>query len=347
MRGSGRDADETLSWLAVSGFLAELGQKLADRWLELLVMPGALWVVALAAATRLGQGHPFGVTRLSTWLDREAAQPGGHSLATVLLAAIGLLAAAAAVGLAASALGGIVQRAWVLPGWRWPLRWVVNARQRWWQRRWDRATTRLKKDIAAQANPAARGQELSSAERRVRIAERHRKALGVLPERLTPVADEFYSTAVRIGAACGLEDLDLAWPRLWTVLPDTLRTDLASAQDAYAAAARLTAWGLLYALLAIAWWPAAVLGVTVAAAGWLRGRSAASVLADLIETATDLHTVDLAAKLGIPAPLPVTAETGRAIIRFLRKATLPDCANAPASDSAALPAPRPGRPPVT
>ena len=82
-------------------------------------------------------------------------------------------------------------------------------------------------------------------------------------------------------------------------MPETLRTGLTTAQDAYTAAARLTAWGLLYTLLGIACWPTIVLGVTVVATGWLRTRTAVPVLADLIETAADLHTGDLAAKLGV------------------------------------------------
>jgi hypothetical protein len=328
------ETDETLRGLAVSGFLAEVGKKLADRWLDLLVLPGVLWVAALIAATRLGQEHPFDVGRLRVWLDGEAAHPSSHSLATVLLAVVGLLAAAAAVGLGASALGGVLQRAWVLPGWRRPLTWVVSARQR----RWDKATAKLRKAIAVAANPAAHHQDPARAARRMHEAEQRRSALGVSrPERPTRIADRFYFTAIRINSAYGL-DLDLAWPRLWTVLLETLRTDLATAQDAYTAAARLTAWGLLYTLLGIAWWPAIVPGVTVVAAGWLRARAAAPVLADLIETAADLHTGDLAAKLGIPATAPLTPVTGQAITRVLRKTPSRTPGQAPTDDPMASPA---------
>jgi len=328
----------------VSGFLAEMGKKLADRWLDLLVLPGVLWVTVLAAAILLGQEHPFDVGRLRSWLEGQAARPSSHSLATVLLAVVGLLAAAAAVGLCASALGSVLQRLWVLPGWRRPLTWLVSARQR----RWDTATAKLRKAIAAAANPAAHHQDPARTVARVRAAEQRRTALGVSrPERPTRIADRFRTTAIRIGTAYGL-DLDLVWPRLWTVLPETLRTDLTTAQDAYTAAARLTAWGLLYTLLGIAWWPAIVLGVTVGAAGWRRARAAAAVLADLIETAADLHTGDLAAKLGIPAIAPLTPVTGQAITRILRKTStsLRTRGQAPADDPTVLPAPSLGAPPT-
>ena len=136
------------------------------------------------------------------------------------------------------------------------------------------------------------------------------------------------------------------WPRLWTVLPETLRTDLTTAQDAYTASARLTAWGLLYTLLGIAWWPAIVLGATVVAAGWRQARTAAPVLADLIETAADLYTSDLAAKLGIPATTPLTPNTGQAITGVLSKTSSCTPGQTPADDPMALPTPSLGVPPT-
>ena len=318
----------------MNGFLAELGKKLADQWLDRLVLPGALWVSTLIAATRLGQERPFDLGRLRAWLDAEAGQRGSHSLATVLLAAAWLLAAAAAAGFCAAALGGILQRMWALPGRGRPLIWVVRARQR----RWDEATRTLKKAMAVAANPAVHDEDPARANRRVYAAERRRKALGVSrPERPTRIADCFYSAAARVRALYGL-DLDIAWPRLWTLLPEALRTDLATAQDAYTAASRLTAWGLLYALLAIAWWPAAPLGIIVLVAGWLRARATARVLADLMATAADLYTSDLAAKLGIPTSMPLTPAAGRTITNILRNAHPPSAASDPANP----PAPSPG-----
>jgi hypothetical protein len=86
----------------VTGFLAELGRKLADRWLDILLLPGLLWIATLTAGVRLGQQHPADVGRLRGWLDQLAAHPAAHSPATVLLAATGILLATAAAGLAAA-----------------------------------------------------------------------------------------------------------------------------------------------------------------------------------------------------------------------------------------------------
>lgn len=335
MPNGGSNTNEILPAPAVTGFLAEIGKKLADRWLNLLVLPGALWVVALIVAIRLGSQHPFDIARLRTWLNAEAAQPGSHSIATVILAAAGLLAAAAAAGLLAFALGAIVQRAWGFPGYHLPLTWVVGARQQRWSRRRKKATETEKQAIRI-ASQTADSQARARASRRARAAEQRLQALGESPpERPTWIAERFYQTARRTSVAYGL-DLGLTWPRLWTVLPETLRTDLTSAQDTYAAAARLIAWGVPYILLAIAWWPASVIGVGVVTAGWLRGRAAAAILADLIETATDLYGSDLAAQLGISTPRPFTAEIGHAITGILRQAPLAG-GQVPAGDPRVLP----------
>jgi len=296
----------------VSGFLAELGTKIADRWVNLLVLPGLLWTAALAVGLRLGQEHPFDVARSRMWLDQIAAQRTSHDTATVLLAAAAILLASAAAGLAASALGGLLQRLWTLPGDLPPAAWLLRFRQR----HWKRATTQLKTAIARAAHPDHNHHEPAQAARRVRRAQRRRARLGpAWPPRPTRVGDRFHAAATRIREHNGL-DLNLVWPRLWTVLPDTLRGDLTAAQDAYAAAARLAAWGVLYLGLA------ALVGITVLLTAVVRVRGSADVLADLVETAVDLYTKDLAATLDLPAASEV-AGLGQAVSERLRATPAP------------------------
>ena len=295
--------------------VAELGKRIADRWLDLLVLPGLLWLGTLAVAIRLGQEHPFDVSRLQDWLDRLSVRPAAHSLATVVLAAAGLLLASAAAGLAATALGNLLQRMWVLPGQRRPLAWLVWMRRR----RWETITSAAARAIAQAANPAAYCEDPARALTSARPAEPRPTALpDLLPDRPTWIGDRFRATAKRASDVYGLI-LDLAWPRLRPLLPDVLRADLDAAQDAYTAAARLTAWGLLYAALASIWWPAAVLGAVISCIGWMRARGSANILAKLVESAIDLHLSDLADKLGVPTDPPVTADAGRAITDILAK----------------------------
>ncbi|MGW2543946.1 hypothetical protein ACWC5I_24485 [Kitasatospora sp. NPDC001574] len=140
-----------------------------------------------------------------------------------------------------------------------------------------------------------------------------------LPRLPTRVAERLHESAGRAGTLYGL-DLNLVWPRLWSVLPDMLRADVTAARDSYAAAARLAGWGLMYAAPAIVWWPAVLPGSVVVAVAAARARTAAGVLADLVDTAADLHLVDLAGRLGIPAETLSALETGRAVTRRLTRA---------------------------
>jgi len=82
-------------------------------------------------------------------LDQIAARQTSHDVATVLLAATAILPGSAATGLAASALGGLLQRLWTLPGEMPPAAWLVRGRQL----RWDQATQHLKTAIAHSARP--------------------------------------------------------------------------------------------------------------------------------------------------------------------------------------------------
>jgi hypothetical protein len=299
----------------MTGFLTEVGKKLADRWIDQLVLPGLLWVAVLVAGLSLGQQDPFDLTAVRDSLDRTASHPASHSLGTVLLVCGAVFAAAAGAGLAASALGALVQRLWVLESHHPLLAWLVRARQR----RWTRVTEAARTAIAHAAHATAHHEDPVAATARARRAERRRRRLPTaVPQRPSRVGDRLHATATRIAAAYGF-DVGVVWPRLWAVLPDPLRADIGAAQNTYVAAARLTAWGGLYLILGAVWWPAAVVGLAVLAAGRQRATTAADVLTDLVETATDLHTADLAAKLGIPADPPITAETGQAITRFLRK----------------------------
>lgn len=302
------------------GFLTELGTKIADRWMNLLVLPGLLWIAALAAGLRLGQEHPIDVARLRSWLDQIAAQPASHDIATVALTAAAVLLASTAVALAASALGAILQRLWVLPGDLPPAAWLRRHRQH----RWQQATVRLKTAIARAAHPDIHCAEPAEAARRARGAQRRRARIGpAQPTRPTRIGDRFHATALRIRHHNGF-DLDLVWPRLWTVLPDTLRTDLTTAQDAYAAAARLVGWSILYLALTAAWWPAVLVSLIIFWNAAMRARASADVLADLIETAADLHAKDLATTLDLPLPgIPDPAELGRSITQRLQAAPPP------------------------
>ncbi|MFB8179600.1 hypothetical protein ACFC8N_26965 [Streptomyces sp. NPDC055966] len=299
-------------------FLAGIGTRLADRWVNALLLPGLLWTGLLAAGVHLGQAHAFATDHLSAWLQQLAARPAAHAPGTVALAACAILLAGAGAGLLAGALGGLVERLWALPGDRPAAAWLLARRRQ----RWDTAQRRLKTAILQAARDTG-GRDDAAHAARVRACQRRRARLGpARPERPTRTGDRFARTTTRIARFNGLDDLALAWPRLWTVLPDQLRTDIATARDTYAATARLAAWGLLHLALTAVWWPAGLIGTAVLATATVRAHAAADVLAGLIETACDLHLGDLAERLRLPATSDTTP-IGHAITARLRTPASP------------------------
>ncbi|WP_409235584.1 hypothetical protein [Streptomyces sp. PA5.6] len=324
--------------------LATLGGKLTERWLNLLVLPGALFLAAAAAGTTLGHRRWNDVDELRTTLDDLAVRPAlDHTGTAALLVALILLTATAA-SLAAQFLGGAIEQYWLRYA-RDPLSHALVARRRrTWTRRereLDAAypTTHPHADpganttVNATANstadtgdrdadgytvptpalPFARIQALTDARNRVALRE---------PTRPTWYGDRMQATADRVEAAYGV-DLAALWPRLWLILPEPAVRHVQSAHDSFSAAARLAAWAVAYALLACWWWPAALVAVGCAAVARSRARGALEALAGLIEAAVDVHGRELAARVGLIGADSTTLldhETGDRMSELFRKA---------------------------
>ncbi|MFH8798711.1 hypothetical protein ACH4F6_03780 [Streptomyces sp. NPDC017936] len=302
----------------MSPFLDTLGGKLADRWNALLVLPGLLYLAVLAGAAVLGHAHGDDLARLRAALDDVAGARAAGSPGAVALAAAGVLAAAYGVDLVVRALGTGVERLWLADG-RDPLSRRLTARR---LRRWQAADEAFREALVAagRARLAADPDAASLAERAARLgAGRNRVALAA-PARPSWAGDRLAAAERRVWDAYRL-DLVSAWPRLWLLVADGARLELHTARQTLAAAHRLQAWGVLYAALAVLWWPAALLGAVPLALGVRRARAAVAVLAELVESTVDLHLRTLAAELGIDCPGPPDHDTGRALTQALRKGT--------------------------
>lgn len=126
----------------MNAFLGQLGQKLAERWLTLLVLPGALYLVAAACARALGQHHLAAPGRISAQITGWSKSSSVTTTAGQVVLLASLLAAAAAAGLAAQALGAAVERAALAADWHsWPspAHWLADKRARVRRDRWDAA----------------------------------------------------------------------------------------------------------------------------------------------------------------------------------------------------------------
>jgi hypothetical protein len=275
----------------MNGFLQELGKKLAERWVALLALPGLLWAGTAIAAYHVGRSSPFSLSAVIGSPPPSAGE--------IVAGVVGLLIVSVGAGLTAAALGMLTQRLWTLRGRWWPARLLTRRRHRRWTSR-DAAADNLV-ESAIRATPP--GEEVVVPGLADAYSRRDRIALEP-PERPTWIGDRGHALTLRVHRAHGL-DVAAVWPRLWSVLPDSCRADVQAAQSAYASAATLTGWAVLYAALVPLWWPVVVIAAATLLTSHVQGRAAMRTLCDLVEAATDLHVRSLAEQLGVE---PATGE---------------------------------------
>ncbi|MFE6780619.1 hypothetical protein ACFVFF_00055 [Streptomyces sp. NPDC057680] len=331
-------------------FLATLGGKLADTWVSLLVLPGLLYLAVASGASVLGHRHALDYGLLTARIDALAGDPAAHAPGTVVVFGVLLLVAAAGVSRLAAALGAGVERLW-LGDWPAPLRPAARALTRRRAARWEAADAAHRGAVTAwallaasdgrgaasrdasgttgsattPATPAASGTagrppEDPAALDTVGLNEARNRIALTRPARPTWMGDRLIAADARVHRTYRI-DLVSAWPRLWLLLPDTAHAEVQAARSALTASTRRAAWGLLYVLPALWWWPAGLIALVTWTGAWRQGRVAVHEFAELVESAVDLHGRDLAAALGIPCEEQLTATTGLAITRTLRKGT--------------------------
>ncbi|MFF8830901.1 hypothetical protein [Streptomyces sp. NPDC015131] len=308
----------------MNAFLAELGKKLAERWVSLLVLPGVLFGALLAAGSVLGHRHALDWRMLGRAAEQLAAHYDRRPVPAVLLA-VAVLVAAGLVGLAARGLGTVVERAWLASGPAWLTGRLVRRRRERWTRALaaERAAAAIGADASRSriTDPPAFGPPASAppAPDPAALADARNAVALTRPARPTWIGDRLRGVGARVHAQYGL-DFPFAWPRLWTLLPEPCRTDLVAARGALSDAAALSGWGLLYLALGTLWWPAAPAGAALVLLGLRRGRESAANLADLTEAAVDLYAADLALLLGVDLPSGrVTPAVGRQLSERFRK----------------------------
>ncbi|MFF4750907.1 hypothetical protein ACWD5R_13325 [Streptomyces sp. NPDC002514] len=281
-------------------FLNELARQLAGKWLSLLVVPGVLFVASVAVGWRMRFGAWPGDEGFVTGL-----QQGGASAGQLAATVLGALLVSAWAGLLAQGSGRAVHWLWLG---RWPGRTgaALAGRRR---RRWTRAQERYE-----QAYRQGQSDEVLAD-----LAYRRNRIALAPPSRPTHMGDAVAALGVRVRLEYGL-DLEHGWPRLWLVLPEETRTVLDESRDAFGRATALAGWGVLYVLAGAVWWPLGLAGLGTLLTAVVRGRSAVASLAQLMESAVDLHGANLAVSLGIPVPDGrVTPGIGREITRAVRK----------------------------
>lgn len=266
--------------------LATIGNRLTERWLAVLLLPGLGYVAVVGWALLAGHRHALDLPRIAEQLALLWQEHHAVGSAAVVVAVVATLAAAHLAGLAATVLAHEgVHRLWIAQGPHW----------------WRRARCRR-----AQGRWAARDPRPPSR---------------YLPRRATAIGEAFRLIGARVHTQYGLS-VTLAWPRIWVLTSSDTRTLIKAAHRRYYADATVVAWGLLCLPLAVYWWPAAVIAAVALAVGYRRATASGATLATLIEATVDAHATDLANTLGVALPagqVRVTPEEGNRINDILNK----------------------------
>jgi hypothetical protein len=294
----------------VGGFFQELAKTLADRWLSLLVLPGAFFLGAVWLAATLGHGDAWDVALLARRTDEMAAAvtaaPGGAQA----LLAVAVVAGAAGAGFAVQALAGATRRVW-LGQWPWPFRGLAAAHTERRRARWHRLVA-ARRELEQAGGQTARIDALAERANRLAMAE---------PGRPTWMGDRINAAEVVAHNRYGL-DLTFGWARLWLILPDAARAELTTTHSAFAAAVATGTWAVPYLVLTAWWWPAVAVSAAIGVTGWARARAAVADLSTLTEAAVDLHGRALAVAVGAVEPGstgPLTVTEGERATAIMRK----------------------------
>ena len=304
--------------------LLGVGQKLSEKWLSSLVVPGLLYVAAVVAAYILGWKHavdvPMLMATISGWSNDAAARSAGGVLvvaSTVLLSSLG-------AALVAEALGTAIAQCWLAEHWtRWPAlvrsvaRRMVDARASQWDKAYGEyrdARAKIGRNQALAAAKIEKEQPYDLADLYYPVARLSRDR----PMRPTWIGDRIHTVSATLHTRYGL-DLATVWPTLSLTMPAEASAAINDARLAYRRATVLAAWALLYLAVGIAWWPA--LGIAVVSAGIAvyRARMAIEGYSLLVEAAVTLYTPDLLRTLGIAHTGELNGHAGSALTRYLQE----------------------------
>jgi alkylated DNA nucleotide flippase Atl1 len=306
----------------ITGFLSSVGEKLAERWLMTLALPGLLFVALAAAGHGVGQRDALRWSAFTTQVHHLAKRWNEDPAVAVLTVAAALIAAAGA-GLAARMVGTAVERLWLATGPAWWRRLAVHGTvggRKLLKGRLQRWT-----EACAAYDSATRGHAESAEDfrrRRAWLADARNRIGLAPPQRPTWMADRLRVVGQRVEGQYGI-DLTTAWPRLWLVMPADARDELRTTNEAFTGSAVRLGWAALYVILgAFVWWPAAVAGAVLMVTGWRAARMATETLASLVESAVDVNVRTLARELGLEVPSgQLTLATGRELTERMRKGT--------------------------
>lgn len=300
----------------MGGLLGELSKKLAERWLTLLVLPGALYLAVGAAGHALGHSAALDVGRLTREVSDAARAPQVNTAGGQVVLLVAVLAGAAVAGLAAQSLGSGIERVALAAdwgAWLWPFGELAERLVARRQRRWD--VLRAEYEALLLRERAPRPADRPRRRERHRAARKCERVSVERPERPTWSGDRIHAATVRLDRDVHV-NLFIVWPHLWLMLSEGIRGEISRARTTLTQAAVFGGWALLYLPLAWWWWPAAPLAAMLGVISARRLRSASDTYATLLEASVRLHLTDLADKMHV-GEQPVGPLLGGAVMRRL------------------------------
>jgi hypothetical protein len=294
-----------------------IGKTLAERWIALAAPAVVFWTGAMLVWIFSGPGWSRSA-EATTWLSSQSTVA---QLAIMLGALVVVAASTIVVRRLTTPVLRLLEGYW--PAW---MDWLADRRRgkaaadkdgddESWQVLMQELGPQHPREQEERGRPTAKQlSEISQLEHR----RRHRPVLvgELLPTRIGNI---LRAAETRPGHRYGLNAV-VVWPRLWLVLPESARQELADARTALDGSVAAGIWGAAFvAFTPWAWWAAPV-GAVVAAAAvawWVPAR--AEVFADLVEATFDLYRSELYRQLRWP--LPVTPaeehESGSELTQYL------------------------------
>lgn len=277
-------------WDSISG-------KIADRLTAQIAAPAAVFWVSGFIAWIIAAGWHGSGERLLGWLGGLTGPEQVIIAAGVLL---GLVLSASVADQLAPAVLRLLEGYWP-PGLGWLRRFLTEARSS----RIDSAQARLGR---LEAKRRKEGLTASEPFAFTRLDGRLRR-IPSTPDLLMPTR---LGNILRSGEAWPRDkyglDAVVCWPRLWPVLPDQARTDVAEARQELNRSVTVQIWSaLLVVWTPLTWW-ALLVAVVASIAAYQRSLRAAAVFANVVEATFDVYRSSLYTQTGMPVPVDRASE---------------------------------------
>jgi hypothetical protein len=336
----------------LAAFWSGLGGEFAKHWAVRILTPAfAFWAGGLAIVWWSGHSNQIHDGGWSAALSSTARTLEElPAMAQVVLVLCGLLLLAAS-GLIAERLTlpllRLLEGYWSRPAW---LRRRLVARRRGVRAGWSETVESLRtkqargdlgrkelielRELDARVrldyDEVARLEGLKARARRFSADEAAQLARGAAILRNMPredhlgmptrLGDILRAAERRPGDKYGL-DAVVCWYRLWTVLPADTRSEVAQVRLALDSALRTCLWGALFLVWTPwLWWAAVPIGIVVPLLVYrVSMLSAATLFGDLVETAFDMHRMQLYDALHLPRPTSAADERrhGELLTKFV------------------------------